>query len=345
MPLGTNHDFKPEFVPPAYAGGIDNNVEYSSAIKPLLLFERRFQWQIFIALAFLLTVPLSLLANPGVSLSADEQTMTVENAPETEVISFGKTVIVKQSAKGVFAFGGDIIIEGRVEGDVGTIGGSVIQKKDAFVGGDVIVFGGSYKPEIDAPLRNEGKETIMIGVFEEELRDISQNPSQIFSPSFTPAFFAWRALSILFWFIVSLVFATIAPGAVSRSIVRINLSALKVIGIGFFAFVMTTIGVIASVSLLPNYLSGVLGLMSLVLLMLAFGFGRIVLNVRLGKLLQKHFFPNKNQSETLAIFVGVVVWTVILSIPYLWPFALLALFSAGIGLVLTARPPIGWKSN
>ncbi len=296
-------------------------------------------------LAFFLTVPLSILANTNVSLSADEQTMTVENAPETEVISFGKTVIVKQSAKGVFVFGGDIIIEGRVEGDVGTIGGSVIQKKDAFVGGDVIVFGGSYKPEADKPLRNEGKETIMIGVFEEELRSLSQNPSELFSPSFSLAFFAQRALSILFWFVVTLGFATIAPGAVSRSIARVNLSALKVIGIGFFAFLVATIGIVASFSILPNYLSGILGLMSFVLLMLAFVFGRVVLNVSFGKLLQKYFLPNKNHSETLAIFIGVVVWTVILSIPYLWPFALLALFSAGIGLVLTARSPGGWKTN
>ncbi|MEJ7846998.1 MAG: polymer-forming cytoskeletal protein [Pyrinomonadaceae bacterium] len=320
-------------------------MEHSLSIKYPFPFERLTKREFLIALLFLLIPPLSLLANPNVSLSADEQTMTVENAPETEIISIGKTVIVKQSAKGVFAFGGDIIIEGRVEGDVGTIGGSVIQKKDAFIGGDVIVFGGSYKPEIDQPLRNVGKETIMIGVFEEELRSLSQNPSELFTPSFSLVFFAQRALSVLFWFVVSLGFATIAPGAVSRSIARVNISALKVIGIGFFAFLVVTIGVVGSFSFLPNYLSGILGLMSIVLLMLAFVFGRVVLNVSFGKLLQKHFLPDNNQSETLAIFIGVVVWTVILSIPYLWPFALLALFSAGIGLVLTARSPIGWKTN
>ncbi|MBC7899396.1 MAG: hypothetical protein H7070_05030 [Saprospiraceae bacterium] len=288
---------------------------------------------------------MSFLAQGQTTLSADQQTMTVENAPETEVISFGKNVIVKQSAKGVFAFGGDIIIEGRVEGDVGTIGGSVIQKKDAFVGGDVIVIGGSYKPEIQEPLRTEGKETIMIGVFEEEFRSLSQNPSQIFSPSFTPAFFAQRALSILFWFVVSLAFATIAPGAVSRAIARIHLSTLKVIGIGFFALLITTIGVIGSLSFLPNYLSGVLGLMTFVLLLLAYVFGRVALHVSFGKLLQKHFLSERNGSETLAIFIGVVVWTVLLSIPYLWTLALLALFSAGIGLVLTARSTTAWKTS
>lgn len=320
-------------------------MEHLLAIKSSFVFERPAASPLLVALVLILLIPISLFAQSQATLSADEQTMTVENAPETEIISFGKTVIVKQSARGVFAFGGDIIVEGRVEGDVATIGGSVIQKKDAFVGGDVIVIGGTYKPEIDAPLRSEGRETIMIGVFEEELRSLSQNPSELFSPSFSLAFVAQRALSVLFWFIVSLGFATIAPGAVSRSIARVNLSALKVIGIGFFAFLVLTIGIIGSFSFLPNYLSGILGIMSFLLLMLAFVFGRVVLNVSFGKILQKRLVAEKYQSETLAILAGVVVWTVILSIPYLWPFALLALFSAGIGLVLTARSPVGWKSS
>lgn len=305
----------------------------SLTIKSTYLFERLSQWHLFAAIGVLFIVPLSLLAQSQMTLSADQQTMIVENAPETEVISFGKTVIVKQSAKGVFAFGGDIIIEGRVEGDVGTIGGSIIQKKDAFVGGDVIVIGGSYKPEIREPLRNEGKETIMIGVFEEEFRDLAQNPSRILSPKLSFAFFAQRVLSILFWFVVSLGFATIAPGAVSRAISRIRLSTLKVIGIGFFTLLVATTGVIVSVGFLPNYLSVVFGLMVFVLLMLAYVFGRVALHVSIGKLLQKHLLSENNQSEALAIFIGVFVWTLLLSIPYVWTFALLALFSAGIGLV------------
>ena len=89
----------------------------------------------------------------------------------------------------------------------------------------------------------------------------------------------------------------------------------------------------------------ILGLMVFVLLLLAYIFGRVALNVSFGKLLQKHLLSENNQSETLAIFIGVVIWTVLLSIPYLWTFALLALFSAGIGLVLTARTPNTWKKS
>ncbi len=270
--------------------------------------------------------------------------MIVDSAPEMEVFSYGKTVIVKKQAKGVLAFGGDVIVEGEVLGDVAAIGGSVIQRPGAYIGGDVIIFGGKYKPEDEHPLREAGRETVMYAGYEEELRDLSQNPAALFAPSFTVAFLAQRIMSILFWFAVSLALATIAPGAVSRAIARFQLSTAKVIAIGVAAFLATTVVVVGSPSVLPNYLSAISGLMAFVLVMLAYVFGRVTLNVSVGKLIQKRFFGPGNRSEALAILIGVVIWTVLLSIPYIWTLALFVLFSSGIGLVLTARPRPEWPS-
>lgn len=285
----------------------------------------------------------TIYAQTNVSLSPDGKTLTVEEAKDNEIYAFGKTVIVKKEAKGILVFGGDVIIEGRVEGDVAAIGGNIIQEENAFIGGDVIVFGGTYRAKSEHPLRNQGKETVMIAMFEDELRDFAQNPAQIFSPSFSWSFLAQRILSILFWFIISLVFTTIAPGAVSRAITRFQLSTLKVIALGFAGFVVTTIGVISGLSFLPNYLSAIISLMAFVLLMLGYVFGRVALQVSLGKQLQKRFLPENKQSETLAILIGVVVWTIFLSIPFVWTFALLILLSASLGLVLTARSTNVWK--
>ncbi len=288
---------------------------------------------------------LSLITHAQISTNTEENTITVESAPDMEILSYGKTVIVKKEVKGVLAIGADIIIEGRVEGDVAAIGGSVIQKENAYIGGDVIILGGKYKPESADPMRNEGKETVMYAGYEEELRDLTQNPSQIFSPSISLDFLAQRIISALFWFVISIAFSTIAPGAVSRATAKLKLSSTKVIAIGFFAFLATTVCLIGSFSVLPNYISAVFGMMAFLMLLLAYVFGRVTLNVSFGKLIQKHLLSEKNQSETLAIFIGVVVWTLLLSIPYLWTFALLALFSAGIGLVLTARTPHAWKTK
>jgi hypothetical protein len=292
----------------------------------------------------LLSFNISILAQTQLETSADDKTLIVNDAPEMEVYAIGKSVIVKNRAKGVLAFGGDIIVEGSVEGDVATIGGSVIQKENAYIGGDIITFGGSYKPEAREPLREAGKETVMFGAFEQELRDLAQNPTQIFSPSFSLAFLAQRLLSVLFWFVVTLAFATIAPGAVSRAVARFQLSTLKVVAIGFIGFVLTTIGVLGSLRVLPDYLSVIFGLMMLVLLMLAYLFGRVALQVSFGKLFLKYLLSERNQSETLAIFVGVLIWTIFLSIPYLWTLALITLFAGGIGLVLTARSKRIWPN-
>ncbi len=282
---------------------------------------------------------------PNITTSDDQKTLIIEGNPDTQVFSFGKNVIVKQSAKEVFVFGGDVTIEGKVDGDVGTLGGSVIQKENAFIGGDVIVLGGTYQPETQKPLRNPGKETVLIGVFEEELRNFAQNPTEVFSPTLSWGFLAQRILSILFWFAISFAFTTISPGAVSRAVARFQLSTLKILAIGISGFLFTTIGIMASIAFLPGYLSGIIGLMTLFLLILAYVFGRVALQVSFGKLLQKQLLPENKHSETLAILLGVIAWSIILSIPYLWTFALLLLFSASIGLIFTARSKNSWQNS
>jgi hypothetical protein len=299
--------------------------------------------QTLLGFVFFLLAVISIYAQTPVISQPDEKTIVIENA-QSEVFSFGKTVVVKGSSQGVLAFGGDIIVEGKVDGDVATIGGSIIQKENAFIGGDVIIFGGTYRPESKNPLRTTGKETVMIAVFEDELRNLTQNPSQIFSPSFSPAFLAQRILSILFWFVLSLALTTISPGALSRAIARFSLSTLKIIAIGFFSFLGTTVGVMACLNFLPNYINAIVVFMVFLLLILAYVFGRVALQLIVGKQLQKQFLPESKQSETLAILIGVIVWTIFLSVPYLWAFALLALISASIGLVLTARTSVWQKS-
>ena len=271
------------------------------------------------------------------AFSADDQTLEINDAADMQVIAVAKTVVIKKAAKDVFVFGGDVIVEGNVSGDVGVIGGTITQKEGAFIGGDVIVIGGAYKPDGREPLRTAGKETIVFGILEDELRDLGQNPSSILSPSFTPAFFAQRILSVLFWFVVSLGVATIAPGAVSRAIARTKLSGAKVAGLGLFGLIASLVLVVSAFSVLPDYLSVVVWLMVFGILMLAYLFGRVTLQLSVGKYIQKQLFSGYKQNETIAILIGVVVWTVLLSLPYIWTLGVLALFAAGVGLVITAR--------
>ena len=133
----------------------------------------------------------------------------------------------------------------------------------------------------------------MFGMFEEEIRGLAENPTQIFSPTFSLAFLAQSVLSVLFWFIVSLGLTTLAPGAVSRAITRFQLSTTKVVGIGFLAFLLTMLCIVGSLSFLPSYINAIFGLMAVVLLMLAYVFGRVTLQVSVGKSCKNIFSPKK----------------------------------------------------
>ena len=283
-----------------------------------------------------------LYAAPEIETSVDDSTVIVNNAPEQEVYVVGKSVVVKNAAKGVLAVGGDVTIEGRVEGDVATVGGNVLQKDGAYIGGDIIVFGGSYKAETQNAPREQGKETVTFGVFEEELRNFGHNPSQVFSPTLSVAFLAQRLMVALFWFMVTLAVTTLAPGAVSRAAARIQLSWLKVCALGAAAFIFISSAMVLGALALPNYLGASLGLMGGLILMLGFVFGRVALQVSVGKIVQRQFLGENNRSETLAILIGVLIWTLLLSLPYVWLIALFAVFTVGIGCVLTGRTSSRW---
>lgn len=272
------------------------------------------------------------------------KTVTIQNAPDQEVIAVAKDVVVKQKARGVLVFGGDAIIEGDISGDVAAIGGSVIQKKNARISGDVFVIGGSYLPEAGEPLRKPGRETIVYAGYEEELRSYAQNPALLFSPTITWGFIIQRIFSLLFWFAVGFFVTLISPGAVSRAVTRYRVSALSIFALGTAGFLLLTIGVISSVAVFPGFVSGLLGLMAFVSIILAYVFGRVVLQVSFGKWFLRLFSPDKKPSETFAIFIGAVFWTVILSLPYFWVAALFSLFSVSVGIVLTARKSTKWSA-
>ncbi len=311
------------------------STDFFPARRPL----RRF----LLAAIFLLLVSISIYAQTSLS-QPDEHTLVVEESP-MEIFAVGKKVIIKKSAKGILSLGGDVIVEGRVEGDVATVGGSVYQKQNAYIGGDVIILGGTYKHDSEQPLRNAEKETVMVAVFEEELRDMSQNPGQILSPNWSWSFLAQRLISVLFWFLISLGLTTVAPGAVSRAVSRIRISSLKIFGLGVAGVFVMTFGVMAAIGYLPGYINAFVGLMALLVLILTYVFGHVVMQAFAGKWIQKLIFPEKRQSETIALFLGALLWTLLLSLPYIWALTLVALLMASFGLVLTARKSNGLFKN
>jgi hypothetical protein len=278
-------------------------------------------------------------------LPDDQAPLVVEGLRESDVFGWGQSVVVRGHVKhGVMAFGGDVIVEGIVEGDVATIGGSIVEREGAEIGGDVIVIGGSYRRSASAEQRrNPARVSVMFEGFQPELRNIMRNPASALAPQWSIAYLGSRMLAVLFWFIASLVLTAVTPGAISRAVMRLQLTNLRVAIIGFLGSVLMTFGVVAGLSVLPTVIGALVGLAALMLLLLAYLFGRVAIQAATGQWLQRKFFPEKYRSESIALLTGTILWAALLSLPYIWPLVGAGLLVASLGLALTARYRIGWK--
>lgn len=277
--------------------------------------------------------------------AVSEKETVISGNNEGTVYALGNSVRITGTAKEAIALGGDVIVEGTVEGDVATIGGSIIQKAGARIGGDVMVFGGTYRSEEARPNRKTEAITIMYAGYQQELRDMMQNPTGIFSPHLTPAYLGTRLLVVLFWFIISLAFTAVMPGTISRGVARLQLTSIRVAAIGLIGLIVVFVGVLLCLRILPEPISVVIGLLALLLWLVAGTFGRVILYAATGRWLQRKYVPIAKNSEAVALLLGTSFWVLLTSLPYVWPFMAAFILIISFGLALTARYRVGWNAS
>lgn len=303
------------------------------------------------ALCALLLAAAATYAQAGSTVStapapqAERASIVVEGVQTGDVMVFRKSVVVRGSVQqGVISLGGDVVVEGRVEGDVAAIGGNVVQRAGAYIGGDVMVLGGLYQRDDGAEKRNPQSATIMYTGFEQELREILHDPASILTPRFSAGYLGQRLLAVLFWFIISLAITAVTPGAVGRAAARLQLTSVRVALIGFVSTLIIFFGVPVAANLLPPLIGVLLGVMSVLLLLMAYLFGRVIIHAATGRWLERRLLPEARRSETISLALGSLFWTLMLSLPYIWPAVVAGLLITSLGLALTARYRIGWRA-
>jgi hypothetical protein len=275
----------------------------------------------------------------------DSQARAIDGVVNATVFGMGQSIRITGTVKeGAIAFGGDVIVEGAVEGDVAAIGGSVIQRPGGRIGGDVIVIGGIYHHDKAAPDRDPKSVTIMYAGYEDQLRHVMREPFSVLHPQLSAVFFGTRLLAVLIWFVVALAVTAVMPNTISRAVTRLQLHSLRVALIGFVGALVLTMGVLGSLWLLPSIVSAAISMLALLLAVVATVFGRVVIVATTGRWLQRKWLPQL-KSESVMILLGVVFWIVLSSIPYVWPFVQAGLLVASLGLALTARYRVSWKSG
>src|SRR5690242_6046472 len=294
---------------------------------------------------FALLLWVLILVGVASAQNSAPQELVINGNNEGTVYGLGNSVRITGTAKEAIALGGDVIVEGTVEGDVATIGGSVIQKPGARIGGDVMVFGGTYRTEDAHANRNAAAITIMYAGYQQELSDMMRNPTGLFSPRWTPSYLGIRLLVVLFWFVVSLAFTAVMPGTISRGVARLQLTSVRVAAIGVIGMVVVFAGVMLCLRLLPEAISVVIGLLALSLWFVAGLFGRVILYAATGRWLQRKYFPIAKHSEAVALLLGTSFWVLLTSLPYVWPFMATFILIISFGLALTARYRVGWNPS
>ncbi|MEP6707984.1 MAG: hypothetical protein ABJC05_10715 [Pyrinomonadaceae bacterium] len=304
-----------------------------------------------IALKITACMFLLLLAVAGIRAQANPQewpddtsALVIDGVSDSTVFGMGRSLKITGTVKqGAIAFGGDVFVEGNVEGDVAAVGGSVIQREGSHIGGDVIILGGTYHHGKVAPGRDPQKVTIMYAGYEDELRKTMRQPSTLLSPQLSPVFLGLRLLAVLFWFVVSLAVTAAMPSTVSRAMARLQLTSLRVAFIGVLGAIVIGPGVFFCLWLLPTPVSVLVGIMALLLLIVATLFGRVVIFAATGRWLQRRLFAKRAQSESIALLLGVSFWIFVSSLPYIWPVVVGGMLIISLGLVLTARYRMTWK--
>jgi hypothetical protein len=272
----------------------------------------------------------------------------VDGVSDDIVFALGHSLRINGTVKapnGAIALGGDVVVQGIVEGDVAAVGGSVIQLEGARINGDVMVVGGTYRHADKEPLRGPAGQTIIYSGYEPELRNMMRNPQDLLAPHWSAGYIGFRILAILFWFIVSLALTAAMPGTIGRGIARLQLTSLRVAFIGFLGAVAIGPGALLALRYLPSPISVVVGLMVLLLILVAGLFGRVIIYAATGRWLQQSLFKHRGKSEAVALLLGTTLWIVLSSLPYLWPFVVAVAWVISLGLALTARYRVGWKTT
>jgi hypothetical protein len=297
-----------------------------------------------LVLLLLVTVVVIHAQAPVDAPPADKDPLVLEGVIDSNAYGVGQSIRINGTVKeGAIAFGGDVIVSGVVNGDVAAIGGSVIQLAGARIGGDVIVVGGTYRHADKTPNRNPAGMTVMYSGYQQQLRNMMRSPTGLLSPNWSPAYFGLRLLAMLFWFVISLLITVSVPGAVSRGVARLQLTSLRVAVIGFFGALVVGMGVEACLFLLPTPFSALVGMMAILLIVLAGIFGRVVIYAATGRWLQRRFMPPGRSSESMALLLGTLVWSVLCSLPYVWPFVIAFTVVLSLGLALTAGRGNAWR--
>jgi len=220
------------------------------------------------------------------------------SSKESDVIRFGKDIYVKEGevvTGSVVSFGGDIVVKGKVFGDVVAIGGDINLDSTAIVNGDAVAVFGTIEKEEGAVVRGEVAEVSGAGLSPL----IVKFPSDHYSFGFGLFRVGGKIVMFVVLALLLLLVLYLIPDRMIRSADVARRSFFKSMGVGFLILiggfiVVIILAIIIGITIIgiPISILLVFSFMALIVL------GHFVGAFALGEFLSKRF-----GMETSSIFI------------------------------------------
>jgi hypothetical protein len=274
-----------------------------------------------------------LAAQQGISVKQD---IRVEaRAVQENVVAFGGNVVIEGRVKdSVVVFGGTVRISGEVGDSVVGIGSRITLEPSAVVGKDLICLGGSLDKQMGAGVRGD---TVFLRPAEIGTKIFRRGPFRaLFGLPMFPLLLLFYLIGALIWLIAGVVIAVLFPKPLARAAGQVRAAFWPVFGTGLLSIGIFLAAVLTSI-LLCLVLIGIPVLFALIWLGAAIKlFGQVVMLFFFGESLLKAF-RSGHPSAVAKVVVGIVPVTLFSAIPFIgWLFAVVAAIT-GWGAVVRTK--------
>lgn len=261
--------------------------------------------------------------------------LKTEGNIENNLLFFGgtlKTANTNLVKKDIIAFGGEIDINGGVQGKVkgkmgelnlnGKIQGVDVETKETYVNSNATIMEdfivrSKNEPVIDSNARILGKTEY------KNIEEKTKKPKRLFPGLFKTIFFISKV-------IIGIILIALLMPYIKMTNEILKVSTYKSLGIGFLTIIVIPVAVVITIISIIGIPIGIFGLFVFLTLVyvsgivFAAGFGEWII-----KLIRKESTP----SPIISFILGFIIITLIFLIPYLGFFARIVVFFFGTGMI------------
>ena len=274
----------------------------------------------------------------GQGVAVQKDIYVAEDEVQENVVAFGGNILIKgKITESAVAFGGTVTVEGEVGELVLGFGSRITLKSTALVKGDVVALGGALDKEPGAVVKGD---TVYFPL--DSFKDLGKLLGGFGIGPLIPLIIIIKLISLFIWLILALIIAAVFPRQLSLASSQIRKSFWPVFGIGLLTIVIFTGLLIFSV-FLSFILVGIPILLALIFIAIIIKiFGRVTLFYFFGESISRGF-GSKRASPLLSVVIGLILVGIIGFIPILG--SLFSFVLSIIGWGVTIRTKFGTTEN